>query len=496
MAPDRLMGLRRWGVDIIIGDFVDIFDDYEWYIFAFGAFMCMLSAALAAGLTMGYMSIDKLRLEVMLKSNPDDAALRESEKEIAREEKRQVERISPLLSWRHRLLVTLLLVNSLANEALPLFLDECFSPIVALVISVTAVLFFGEIFPTAVFAGPQQYRIAAAFAPLLRVVQVVFYPIAVPIAKVLDRLVGHEDDPLNRAEVKALLGHLASHQALGEQERRMMVGAVSMHNEVVKSVVLPLEKVYMVEMDQVIDDEWVSKVVAMGHSRVPVFERSKHNIRGVILIKRLIALAPGAKRTVRSVFAFYKKDLLSPSTSSGSIDAMDSIARTKKSATVRPCAVISPNATMAEALKVFSTGESHIALVAAVPRGTAALNEDDSAELVVKNAWRNGETIPASVHILGFLFLEDVMEKILHLKIEDEDDADEVGAWRPSKKTHRKTHHSHMVHERSRPRLHSTRVIEAHSGSLFPGETVAAGALTAPLLARRSLPTQASHREP
>ena len=30
------------------------------------------------------------------------------------------------------------------------------------------------------------------------------------------------------------------------------------------------------------------------------------------------------------------------------------------------------------------------------------------------------------VHILGFLFLEDVMEKILHLKIEDEDDADEA----------------------------------------------------------------------
>ena len=29
-----------------------------------------------------------------------------------------------------------------------------------------------------------------------------------------------------------------------------------------------------------------------------------------------------------------------------------------------------------------------------------------------------------------------------------------------------------QVHERSRPRLHSTRVIEAHSGSLFPGETV------------------------
>ena len=40
--------------------------------------------------------------------------------------------------------MTLLLVNAAAMEALPIFLDRLVSPTAAIVLSVTAVLFFGE----------------------------------------------------------------------------------------------------------------------------------------------------------------------------------------------------------------------------------------------------------------------------------------------------------------------------------------------------------------
>ena len=68
------------------------------------------------------------------------------------QEQQYSEQLLPLLvghSKRHRLLVSLLLLNSLANEALPLFLDELFpSKYVAILVSVTLVLFFGEIVPS------------------------------------------------------------------------------------------------------------------------------------------------------------------------------------------------------------------------------------------------------------------------------------------------------------------------------------------------------------
>lgn len=43
--------------------------------------------------------------------------------------------------------MTLLLCNALAMEALPLFLDKVVPSAIAIVISVTAVLIFGEIVP-------------------------------------------------------------------------------------------------------------------------------------------------------------------------------------------------------------------------------------------------------------------------------------------------------------------------------------------------------------
>ena len=47
----------------------------------------------------------------------------------------------------HLLLVTLLLSNAAAMEALPLFIDRLLSPVAAIALSVSAVLLFGEVIP-------------------------------------------------------------------------------------------------------------------------------------------------------------------------------------------------------------------------------------------------------------------------------------------------------------------------------------------------------------
>ena len=52
--------------------------------------------------------------------------------------------ISQVIKNQHLLLVTLLLCNAGASEALPLFLDRLADPISAVLISVTVVLIFGE----------------------------------------------------------------------------------------------------------------------------------------------------------------------------------------------------------------------------------------------------------------------------------------------------------------------------------------------------------------
>lgn len=97
----------------------------------------VISAGLMSGLTLGLMSMDLVELEVLKRSGTF-------------KEQKYAAVIAPIVSNQHFLLVTLLLCNACAMEALPLFLDRLADPVTAILISVTAVLVFGEVLPQAV----------------------------------------------------------------------------------------------------------------------------------------------------------------------------------------------------------------------------------------------------------------------------------------------------------------------------------------------------------
>ena len=59
-------------------------------------------------------------------------------------ERKQAKALLPLVKRHHLLLVTLLLTNAAAVESMPVFLDRLAGPVTAVLVSVTAVLLFGE----------------------------------------------------------------------------------------------------------------------------------------------------------------------------------------------------------------------------------------------------------------------------------------------------------------------------------------------------------------
>lgn len=158
------------------------------------AFACVLCAAIAAGLTIGLMSIDPLELEIKQRVGTV-------------EECRQASVVLPLIQRHHYLLVTLLLYNSAANETLPLFLDKLVPSYVAVILSVTLVLIFGEILPSALFSGPNQLKIAARMASFVWFLMLILSPISYPLAWLLDRCFGSHNPRkrYNRAELSALI---------------------------------------------------------------------------------------------------------------------------------------------------------------------------------------------------------------------------------------------------------------------------------------------------
>lgn len=133
-----------------------------------------------SGLTVGYLSIDKLDLEIKKAIGTPS-------------EKKAASVILPILKRHHYLLVTLLLANATAMEALPIFLDALVPSFYAVLISVTAVLFFGEIIPQAICIGPQQLVIAEKIAPLVRFLMLATGILTYPISKLLDKILGEHD---------------------------------------------------------------------------------------------------------------------------------------------------------------------------------------------------------------------------------------------------------------------------------------------------------------
>lgn len=354
--------------------------------------ICVSTAALAAGLTMGLVSLESFDMELLLHTEAADLT-DPDEKEILRREQWCAERIAPVISDHHRLLVTLLLLNACANEALPVFLERVVPAWAAILCSVTVVLFFGEIIPSAIFTGPDQLHMAAKFTPVVKFVQIILFPIVKPIAMVLDTFLGNEDKGrYNKAELKALvalhregvnsgvhgstggkLPFLSTHEAL------VMQGALELNHKGVECAMMPMDKVYMLEKTDVLDLEAMANLVGFGHSRVPVWEGSKHNIRGILIVKSLICVDPNDKRIVESLG-------------------------------LRLPLVVPLGYPLMDLLKDFQTGKSHMAIVCSDPPA-------------LRKAWREGSPVPANLHMAGLITLEDVVEELIQSEIYDESDA-------------------------------------------------------------------------
>lgn len=155
-ASESIRGLQEEGLE----------DEgaWEYMVNAALALLCVSVAALAAGLTLGPLGLDPLLLLIKERAADDPA------------ERLQASRLLPVVQKHHLLLVTLLLMNACANEALPLFLEKLVPPAFAVLVSqsldrlarshsslaflfngglqkkvsVTRALFFGEIIPSAI----------------------------------------------------------------------------------------------------------------------------------------------------------------------------------------------------------------------------------------------------------------------------------------------------------------------------------------------------------
>lgn len=184
---------------------------------------------------------------------------------------------------------------------------------------------------------------------------------------------GIEQKVLTIVQLKKLFDLHSTYSDITKEETTILAGALEFGSKKVEVVMTPLEKVYMISIDDVLSRDLIQKMLNEGYSRVPVYEGSREKITGLLFVKDLALLNPDENLSVRKVLPTFGRNFPR----------------------------VFADTPLSEMLTEFKNGQSHIAVVRRI---------DDT-----------GDGDPTYENI-GIITLEDVIEEILQDEIIDETD--------------------------------------------------------------------------
>ncbi|KAF3761258.1 DUF21-domain-containing protein [Cryphonectria parasitica EP155] len=329
-----------------------------WVLYLASIFLVLLGGAFA-GLTIALMGQDGIYLQVIAKDPADP-------------QQKNAKRVFQLLQkGKHWVLVTLLLSNVIVNETLPVVLDRCLGGGVAAVVGSTVlIVIFGEVVPQSVCV---RYGLAIGgfmSKPVL-LLMYLMAPVAWPTAKLLDWALGEDHGTVyKKSGLKTLV---TLHRTLGDVSERLnqdevtiIAAVLDLKEKPVHAVMTPMDDVFVMSEETVLDQETIDMMLSAGYSRIPIHEAGNPtNFIGMLLVKILITYDPEDCRKVRDF-------------------ALATLPETR------------PETSCLDIINFFQEGKSHMVLVSESP------GDDHGA--------------------LGVVTLEDVIEELIGEEIIDESD--------------------------------------------------------------------------
>lgn len=219
----------------------------------------ILMSALFSGLTLGLMGLDKTGLEIVMEG--DDVV-----------NAANARKIYPLRKNGNLLLCTLLLGNVAVNALLSILLADKTGGAIGLLSSTFLIVIFGEILPQAL-CSRYALAIGSRTVPIVRVIMILFYPVAFPLAFGLDKALGDElATTYSNAEMLQLLQIHVQEGELDKDTADAMTGALKYKDMTVSEVMTPLQNTFMLSVDEKLSFETIATIFKTGYSRIPVYE--------------------------------------------------------------------------------------------------------------------------------------------------------------------------------------------------------------------------------
>lgn len=243
----------------------------------------LMCSALISGAEVALFSLNRTDIENGLKDNPNKFKI-----------------ISSLLERPKKLLATILVANNFINIGIVILfaymgnflfvgiLNPILRFVVEVVIITFLILLFGEILPK-IYASRNKIKFSNLMAYPLRVLDVVFSPISLPMRSItlgIHGKLGKQKSNLSVGQLSQAL-ELTSDQDTTREEQKILKGIVSFGNTDTKQVMRPRIDIFALNINQKYMDI-IPEVISHGYSRIPVYEDNIDKIKGILYVKDLL----------------------------------------------------------------------------------------------------------------------------------------------------------------------------------------------------------------
>lgn len=258
----------------------------------------LILSGLCSGLNLGLMSLDQTELEILMNAGTP-------------KEKEYAQIIMPVRKHGNFLLCSILLGNVLINNTMAILLEDLTgSGLLAIVSATVGIVIVGEIIPQAICTR-YGLTVGAKTIWFTKFLMFLTFPMSYPISRILDCILGKEIGHVYNRERLCELIHLTEqHANLNKEEVNIITGALELSKKNVGDIMTNLEDVFMIEISSVLDFETMNMIMKNGYSRIPVYEKDKQNIVGLLNIKDLAFVDPDDRMPLRTVLKFYNHPVI------------------------------------------------------------------------------------------------------------------------------------------------------------------------------------------
>lgn len=277
--------------------------DSDPHLYSFKILVAVLNGNISVGLIIGLIVVLLLLFFSAMISGSEIAFFSFSPvnlKQIKDNESGSNKIILALLDIPKRLLATILISNNFVNVGIVILssymINETFDftgfPVLGFIIEVivitTFILLFGEIIPK-IFAAQKPVLFATIMAKPLRFLIKFFYPISILLVKftsIIDRRIEKKGVDVSMSDLSEAID-LTTDENMDEEDTKLLKGIVRFTDIDVKEIMKSRVDVTALDAETPFK-EILKVIIESGYSRIPVYEETFDNIKGILYIKDLL----------------------------------------------------------------------------------------------------------------------------------------------------------------------------------------------------------------